>query len=246
MTATDDDTATRHRPLLVVAGVVLAAALAAGAVVWLRSVEWPIEVVRFDGETRYSDRDDMRRIVSAHVRDGFFGTDLGALRRDLVDLPWVRDAALRRVWPDRLDVEIDEHRAAAVWNEDRLVSRAGTVFGPDEFDATDLPRLQGPEGTAGTMLRRLHRFRLQLASVGVEIDRLHQDDRRSWSVALADGMKLRLGRERVDPRLERLVAVWWLAIAGERQRIRSVDLRYPNGFAIAWRRSSDDTPEGGA
>lgn len=246
MSASEPHAAHARRPLVVVGGVLLAALAAAGAIVGLRSLEWPIEVVRIDGDIRNSDRDALRRVVSGHTRDGFFGTDLGALRRSLVELPWVRDAGLRRVWPHRLDVDIDEHRAAAVWNEDQLVSRAGVVFAPETFDDDGLPRLAGPDGTAEAMLARLRRFQVQLDGIGADIDRLRQDERRSWTAELADGIELRLGREQVDARLERLAAVWWPAVAGERARIRAVDLRYPNGFAIAWRSEADDTPEGGA
>lgn len=246
MSAAADTTAGVHRPWRMVVGVLVATIAAAGAVLWLRSLEWPIDVVRIEGETRYSDRERLQRIVSAHVRDGFFGTDLPDLRDDLIAMPWVRDASLRRVWPARLDVEIREHSAAAVWNEDALISEHGEVFRPEAFDAGDLPRLSGPEGQAPLMLARFAEFGLRLNAVGMEIAAIEQDARRSWTVALDDGLRVRLGRQSVDERIDRLVAAWPSVIAGQRARIDTVDLRYPNGFAIAWRENASDSPEGGA
>lgn len=245
MSATRRQTGWVQRPLLVVGAVVLAGAGAAGTALALPHLEWPIEVVRIEGETRHTEREDLENVISVHARDGFFGADLGDLRRDLVAMPWVREASLRRVWPARLDVDIREHEAAAVWNETHLVSTQGVVFTPDGWDDQALPRLNGPEQRAAALLRRLQRFQLRLEAMGLEIERLAQDDRRSWSLQLAGDTELRLGREQVDARFDRLLAVWWRAIAGDSERIRAIDLRYPNGFAIAWR-NQPDTAEGGA
>lgn len=237
--------------LRAVAGVLLAAVLAAGGVLWVRSLEWPIEVVRIDGETRFSDRERLRRIITAHVRHGFFGTDLAALQDDLTDMPWVRRVSLRRIWPGRLNVDIREHAAAARWNGDGLVSDRGVVFRPRQTDhpelaGTDLPALSGPAGQAEEMLAALARFELRLAAVGMEVSAVEQDARRSWTVTLSDDMELRLGRDGIEHRLARVVAAWSAVIAGQRSRIDAVDVRYPNGFAVAWRDTSNDSPEGGA
>lgn len=233
-------------PWFAVAAALAIAAAAVAAVLGLRSLEWPVEVVRIDGETRYSDRDELQRIVTRHVRDGFFGTDLTALREALIAMPWVRDASLRRVWPNRLDVAVREHTAAAVWNDAALVSSRGAVFRPDEFASDGLPRLHGPVGQAEAMLRRFADFQPRFDALGLELVRVEQDARRSWQLGLDDGLVLKLGREQIDARLDRFIAVWPAAIAGQREAIRRIDLRYPNGFAIAWRDDASEPAEGGA
>lgn len=235
-----------RRPLFAVAGALALAIAAAAGVLGLRSLEWPVDVVHIEGETRHSDRAALQRIVSHHVRDGFFGTDLSALRRDLRAMPWVRDAALRRIWPDRLDVDVREHEAAAVWNEDALVSTRGAVFRPDEFTRGDLPRLAGPAGQAEATLERYSAFQPRLSDLGLQLVEVEQDARRSWELGLDDGLVLVLGREQIEARLDRFIAVWPIAIAGKRDTIRRVDLRYPNGFAIAWRDDAGEPAEGGA
>ncbi len=224
----------------------LLAALAGVAAVWLRTVHWPVEVVRIDGEMRHTDGGELEQLVTAHVQAGFFATELRTLRRELIELPWVRDATLRRVWPNRIEVEIREHAAAAVWNEDALVSQRGQVFRPDEITAEGLPRLVGPSGQAGKMLAYLATLDLRLQSVGLAVAAVKQDERRSWTVELDDGIEFRLGRSSIDARLDRLLRVWYQAVAGQREQVRAVDLRYPNGFAIAWRDEANPSTEGGA
>ena len=63
------------------------------------------------------------------------------LRENLLALPAVADAQVRKLYPDRLTIEITERPAYALWQKDgevRVISDAGAVIGP----LTDL-RLAG-------------------------------------------------------------------------------------------------------
>ena len=238
----------RGPALRLLGGVLAAAVLAAGTVWWWHTAHWPVDVVRIDGTVAHADRERLKAVVARHTRAGFFGMDLGALRRDLTALPWVRDAALRRVWPGTLRVTVREHDAAATWNGRALVSAGGTVFEPARIESGGLPELTGPAGHGPAMLERLRRFRQRLAPLGLGIAGLHQDQRRAWRLELANGVTLRLGREAISARLDRFVAVWPGVLAPEAARVEAVDLRYTNGFAVAWREGAagDAVREGGA
>lgn len=243
----EDAPVDRRRTLPAVAGVLALALAGAAAAWWWQQAHWPVAAVRIDGPVAHVDREDMKAVIARHTRAGFFALDLGALRQDLLALEWVRAASLRRVWPDTLRVEVREHEPAATWNGDALVSTRGAVFDPGAAAIEGLPALTGPEGQGGAMLERLDGFARRLAPLDLEPAALHQDARRSWRLELANGIELRLGRERVDARLARFVAVWPGVLAPQAERIAAVDLRYPNGFTIAWREAAaTDSPEGGA
>ncbi len=226
-------------------GVLTVAILAGGVVWWARAVDWPIDVVRIDGAVRHSDRERMKSIMARHAEAGFAAMDLTALRRELVELPWVRDASLRRIWPDTLRVEVHEHEPVAVWNDEALVSDGGAVFRPAEFSAEGLARLSGPQGQGSEMLERLRRYEQRLAPLDLEIAALEQDARRAWRLTLANGIVLRLGRDRVAERLGRFRAVWSGVLKPRAERIAAVDLRYTNGFAVAWREGEKPQAPGG-
>lgn len=226
-------------------GVMAIAILAGGLVSWARSVHWPIEVVRIDGPVRHTDRERMKSIMARHAEAGFAAMDLTALRRELVELPWVREASLRRVWPDTLRVEVREHEPVAVWNGDALVSDEGAVFRPAEFSGDGLARLSGPRGQGSAMLERLRVFERRLAPLELGVAALEQDARRAWRLTLENGIVLRLGRDRVAERLGRFRAVWSGVLEPRAGRIDAVDLRYTNGFAVAWRDGEKPQAPGG-
>lgn len=240
--------AARGRPVRLIAGM-LAATVAAGALAWWwQTTHWPVEVVRIDGSLAHADRDALKAVIARHARAGFFRMDLEAVRADLIALPWVRDASLRRIWPETLDVEVREHVPAATWNGKALVSREGEVFAPASLPSMSLPALAGPDGHGPAMLERLRQLRDRLAPLGLEVAAIEQDARRAWRVTLDNGVALRLGRDHHEERLGRFVAVWPGVLAPRAEEIGAVDLRYTNGFAVAWRDGAhgEEAGEGGA
>jgi len=240
----------RRRVLGAVLAIACVGGLLGGAAWAVRSAHWPITVVRIDGRLAHTPSERVEEIVTRHTAGaGFFRVGLASLQADLEALPWLRSASLRRIWPDTLDVVVTEHRAAARWNEGALISARGTVFRPRHLPGdTALPLISGPSGHGPDMLGRLREIDSRLASLQLSVQGLHQDARRSWRIALDNGIVVRLGRGEIGARLARFQAVWPAVLAREAGRIEAVDLRYPNGFAVAWRDGEGSTAprEGGA
>lgn len=183
----------------------------------------------------------LARTVLPRLSGTLFTVDLGAARAAFESQPWVRTVSVRRAWPDRLLVTLEEHRALARWNDDagnRFVSVRGEAFdAPGEAElGARLPLLIGPEAAVADVSRRYAQVRERLALVGKEVKVLSLSARHAWSVRVADGLVLELGREQpgssVLSRLDRFVANYATTVGALTARIEVVDLRYPNGFAL--------------
>lgn len=57
-----------------------------------------------------------------------FGQDIEVVREQIETMPWIKSAVVRKVWPDRLSIWVNEHFPVAVWNENEFVASDGTVF----------------------------------------------------------------------------------------------------------------------
>src|SRR5690606_26129135 len=79
-------------------------------------------------ELRHVSETVMRSIVAEPVRGNFFATSLDEIRAVFESVPWVRRVGVRRVWPDGLLVDIEEHRALVLWGDGRLVNTFGELF----------------------------------------------------------------------------------------------------------------------
>jgi cell division protein FtsQ len=193
---------------------------------------WPdfsVKEVVIKGELQRM-KQEVPDAVVAQVRKGNFLTvDVRGVQSEFEKLPWVRSASIRRVWPNRLEVMLEEHVPLARWGTSALVNDRGEIF-KAEF-AGDLPRFVGPEGSEKDMTAAYLQYRNQLQKIGRKVVEIDMSPRRAWSVKLDSGMVLALGRSDAGERLARFVAVDRL-LPELKDRRGYVDLRYPNGFAV--------------
>jgi cell division protein FtsQ len=143
-------------------------------------------------------------------------------------LPWVRHADVRRLWPGRLVVHLEEHRAAAAWNDRALLDTHGEVFEGAAWRG--VPRFYAPEGMEREVARRYGEFARIVAPLGMRVEQLVVSARQSWRVRLTGGVSVELGREKLNERLHRFARFYPKAVAAVGPILR-VDMRYPNGFA---------------
>src|SRR5688572_33498877 len=79
----------------------------------LRSPLWPVREVTIQGDLRHTMSAEIEAALYQRVSGNFFSVDVDGVRGPLERLPWVRRAAVRRVWSDRLEVTLEEHVALA-------------------------------------------------------------------------------------------------------------------------------------
>ena len=176
---------------------------------------------------------DVRR-----VQGNFFTVDLQAVRAAFEAVPWVRHATVRRVWPNRLAVAIEEHRVFAAWNDGQFLNTFGEPFTVNPEEAEEggaLPMLAGPPGSERQVRGKYDELVEQLRPLDVRPAALALSGRHAWSATLDNGTTLVLGREQglsTRERVERFVRVYPELAARVGQPPHTVDLRYPNGFAI--------------
>jgi cell division protein FtsQ len=204
---------------------------------FLEPDSFPIRTLRLGGEVIHTSGEQVRAIAAAHAAAGFFRVDVDAMQAEIGALPWVRDVAVRRVWPDVIAVDLREHRAVAQWQDAALVSTEGHLFTPAQQQwPSGLPRLAGPQGSAAGVAQRYRELREVLAPLGLGIAGLSMSERRALRLRLDNGLVVLLGRDDPQVRLERFVRVYPKALAERAADIAQVDLRYTNGFAVAWKK----------
>jgi len=217
-------------------GLALLAFLIAGGQRLLRSQLFPLHEIVVTQPLARTTRADIEAAVRERITGNFFALDLEQVRGALERLPWVRRATVRRIWPDRLEVSLEEHVALARWGGDAdmsaLVDTYGERFAAQTGEA--LPLFVGPPGTEHEVASRYARFSRLVAPLGAPIERVTLTPRFAWQLRLADGLNLMLGRDAdlAESRLQRFVAVYDQTVKNIPRRHEYVDLRYPNGFAV--------------
>ena len=223
--------------------VLAALAACAAAALWAaRLPSFAIKAIRVEGEVNRNSESTIRANTVHRLSGSFLTLDLQKSRAAFESVPWVRQAVVKREWPMRLAVQLQEHRPVALWvaadGNDRLVNSFGEVFEANIGDVEDdrLPGLAGPEGSAAPMLSMLQHLGPVLAPLNAgDIDRLSLSARGSWRVTLDKGAVIELGRggeAEVIARAQRFVATMPRVEAQYQRRLESADLRHDQGFAV--------------
>jgi cell division protein FtsQ len=230
----------------------LALALLAAGGYWLvQRPNFALREIRIEGDTDHINVPTVRASVVGHLKGSFFTVDLDAARQMFEQMPWVRHASVRRVWPNALAVSLEEYKPLGTWGSDQLVSTDGELFTANQGELDqDLPAFDGPDGSAKEVVARYHDFQKWFAPLGLTPDEVTLSPRYAWTVKLSNGTEVELGRERnadtLAERSHRLIAAWSAVTQRWGKDIEYADLRYPNGFSIraAGMRFISDTAPG--
>lgn len=222
-------------------GIAALGVFAAGLSALARLPWFAIQAVRIEGEVTRNSVTTIRANAMPKLQGNFFTIDLAAAKRAFESVPWVRQAVVRRVWPNRLAVRLEEHRAVAYWSaadgSDRLVNAQGEVFDANlgDVEDDDLPTFGGPDGSSTQVLAMHARLAPLFAPHDVRIETLTLSGRGSWKLALDSGAEIELGRgsdEEVVARTERFVRTLAQVTAQFRRPLQSADLRHRDGYAV--------------
>lgn len=194
----------------------------------------PVRHVSVTGDFLHLSPESLQSRASTVVRGGFFNVNVDSIQQVLLEDPWVRSVSVKRIWPDRLAINIKEQTAVVQWGEDGLLNPDAEIFNPERSTfPEDLPKLVGPEATHGILLNKY--FYIQhLLPEGLSVVTLELSERRSWEIKLSNGALVRLGKNDVDIRLARFLKYFPVTGIGYTGEIDYIDMRYTNGFVIRW------------
>jgi len=196
------------------------------------SLGFRIAAISLGGEKEVS-REEVLTTAGVTGRASLLFLDAAAARARLMANPWIADAAVLKLYPDRLQITVTERLAFALWQKDgriSVIAADGTVLEPfveDRYLGLPLVVGTGAAPLAKDFLAVVDRYpdirALVRASILVA--------QRRWNLRLTNGIDVRLPEANVDGALDRLVEL-------DRDKkllsrdIMMVDLRLPDRVGV--------------
>ncbi|ENQ8700247.1 cell division protein FtsQ/DivIB [Vibrio harveyi] len=195
----------------------------------------PLSKIVLQGKLEYVTADDVQAAFGQIDHIGtFMSQDIDVLQQSVEALPWVAHAAIRKQWPDTVKVFLTEHQPVAIWNGNELLDANGLVFNGDVgLLKEEKVKLYGPNETGPEVLQTYRELRPKFQTLGLAISSLVLNERRAWQIILDNGIRLELGKESLDERIERFFLLY-NKLGSDTQRISYIDLRYDTGAAVGW------------
>ncbi len=196
----------------------------------------PIKKIKLSGTFEHINQNEIESILQSFVGEGFFSLDIHSLQKMLSEKSWTKSVSIRRVWPDRLDITIVERKPIARWDDKHLISNRAVVFSADTRSFQQLPLIHTENKDVSQILTSFYRLNRRFNLVDETVLSLHQDSRGALDIELPGGLTIKLGRNQVEHKIERLITIYQQQIRPRRADIQRLDLRYTNGFAVAWKK----------
>jgi cell division protein FtsQ len=196
---------------------------------------FPIDSVKIFG-VKNVDRTEVQTLIAPLVSKGFFDVEVDRIKERLMQLPWISQVVVRRVWPNAVTVSIEEKQPLALWNDTSLLSSKGELFTPAPTSIpAHLPQLSGPSGEHLFMAQYYAKINDVLTPLHFKIARLELTPSMTWNLILDNGIKMSVGHKDVLTRLNHFVKVYSKIVGSRVAEIDYIDLRYPNGMAVRWK-----------
>ncbi|MGI9318100.1 MAG: cell division protein FtsQ/DivIB [bacterium] len=222
-----------------------------------------IQEVEVHGQFNHVDGEQVKKVVEESLDGNYFSASLEGMERKIKDVPWVFDASVRRQWPSTLVVDIEEVQPIAEWGDERWLNSNGDLVQRELWDGK-LPLLAGPESMQEVVWGAFQQWHGMFAAHGLSLDRLEFDQRELWYLTLsltalaldrnaivsdqdeagmnqAAQVTMIVDNSDATARIKRLIDALNTQLIAEFPGMRSIDLRYPNGFAINWIKQSPET-----
>lgn len=196
------------------------------------SVGLRIAAVALTGNVHLT-REEVLAAAGVNGRTSLLFLDVGDARLKLKTNPWVAEATVQKLYPDRLRIAITERHAYALWQKDGrvgVIADDGTVLEPYVSRRfTDLPLFVG-EGAAplakefSALIERFPAVRDQVRAAVLVAER-------RWNLKLKNGVDVKLPEADVEAALTRLAGL----IADKQiltRDIAAIDLRLADRVTV--------------
>lgn len=223
--------------------IVIAIFICAGIMGWRLlqdPTEFPIRHINVASNYEHVSAESLERLMTPYASQGFWNPHLSDLQQQLTQVPWVANAEVERVWPDTLSIRIVEYRAVAHWNGEKLLSDQMQLFTvPSSSVPNNLPQINAPDDQVQLMSQYYQKMVEILSPYQLKITLFEMNSRQAFHAVLNSDVDVYFVPGDPIQQLQKFISVYKKIIGQHFDRVASIDLRYNNGLAIAWKKPGE-------
>ena len=192
------------------------------------SFVYPIEEVEITSTTSNYDNKKINDIVASIQGQDLLSLDLSDIKRSIRSDDWIRDVEIKKSFPDTLEIIIIPQQPFAIYNS-KIMMMDGTVIEAPSLPL-DLPIIIDHTNDSLSSMNTMILTDKLLQKIDLDIKKVEIHDSlikvfTSTNILISD-------RVNYEVNLNRLVISFQDLKKLFKREIKSIDMRYSNGFAI--------------
>ena len=177
------------------------------------------------------------KIAEKYLKNkSFFNIKLDYLKNSIEKVAWVKNAYIRRSYPNEVIIFLEEYTPVAVWNNDFYISENGDIFSANKIEKK-LPKINSFSNKNIIIFEYF-----SLISDGIlnnkineKILQIKENEIRSLTLLLESNIAVKFGSQNIKERINIFFKAYKTLNSSDLKKIRYIDMRYSNGFSIGWK-----------
>ncbi|PCI72936.1 MAG: hypothetical protein COB38_02545 [Gammaproteobacteria bacterium] len=211
--------------------------------------QWKVTEISINNDLQQVDPSSIAKILKKDEYTYLLQIDVTKLQNEIKKLSWVKQAEIRKKWPNTIEVLIEEYLPIARINKKLLVDSGILIGANNQKDMNELPLLNfvnqdfknsgfkskyfKTEGSNREYLEIVKRYKTiekNFESIGIIVESLDISESLAWTINTSNKIKIKIGRKQHVKRINRLIST--LHFIEKFEMVKTIDLRYNNGFAV--------------
>ena len=200
-------------------------------------IYFPISDIRLGQKSLNVDENEIFKIAEKYLKNkSFFNIKLDYLKNSIEKVGWVKNAYIRRSYPNEVIIFLEEYNPVAVWNNDFYISENGYIFSANKIEKK-LPKISSFSNRNVIIFEYF-----SLISDGIlknkineKILQIKENEIRSLTVLLSSNIAIKFGSQNIKERIAIFFKAYKTLKSSDLKKIRYIDMRYSNGFSIGWK-----------
>ena len=189
---------------------------------------YPIEEVEVTSTTSNYDTEKINDVVVSIYGQDLLSLDLSDIKRSITSDEWIRDVEIKKSFPDTLEIIIIPQQPFAIYNS-KIMMMDGTVIEAPSLPI-DLPIIIDHTNDSQSSMNTMILTGKLLQKIGLDIKKVEIHES-LIKVSTSTNMLIS-DRVNYEVNLNRLVITFHDLKKLFKREIKSIDMRYSNGFAI--------------
>ena len=192
------------------------------------SFVYPIEEIEITSTNSNHNTEKINEIVASIKGQDLLSLDLSDIKRSIRSDDWIRDVEIKKSFPDTLEIIIIPQQPYAIYNS-KIMMLDGTVIEAPSLPL-DLPIIVDHTNDSLSSMNTLILTNKLLQKINLDIKKVEIHD--SLIKVFTSTNMLISDRVNYEVNLNRLVISFQDLKKLFKREIKSIDMRYSNGFAI--------------
>ena len=205
-----------------------------------------IKKVEIEGDTPFVSNAAIQKVLIKHVKTNFFDINLNNTISALDSLPGIKSTSIRRVWPDKLVINLHSEIAFAKSpKKNWLINPEGDMFETNIPIEAPLPVFKAPVGKIPHVVNFYNKIKNKFKESFLYISKVYLLSTGDWEVYVnplnnnylkdPKPFVIQLGHRFVDKRVDNIIQVYKSGkLNTNKYSPKVVNLQYQNGFSVQW------------